>query len=233
MEQARQLVLAKVEVLVALLLPVAAPAAVDAAGVQRIVGVGVGLFLPVDGVGQGRPGVAVQPAKAGGEQVLPLLGGQRQPLAPDFREQVDAPCPLLFHHGGLLQLFGAKGAQRFQHRLVRGLLGAAEGHKGFVPPQHLGAGKGAGRLGGKVVEHRELQHPLAQVLAHGGLPHAGLHKACLEGLELLQGVLGGGGANAVEQLVDIDIGHRGGDGRELPPADLGPPGEIAPQLPDV
>lgn len=41
-EQARQLVLAKVEVLIALLLPVAAPAAVDAAGVQRIVGVGWG-----------------------------------------------------------------------------------------------------------------------------------------------------------------------------------------------
>ena len=84
----------------------------------------------------------------------------------------------------------------------------------------------------QLVDNRKLQHPAVEVERHHAIPNIGIEELRLELLHLPEALLGRRGPDTVQQLVEVDVGERGGYRAVDALADLRAPREVAPQLGD-
>ena len=113
----------KIQPVVSLFLPYAVAAVIGSAGIQHIIGIRMGLRLPVDGVGKGMPGEGLLFPEAVREKIPALPGPGFGHGTPDSREQTFPPFPILFHNGRLFQLFlPCKAAERGKNLFIRSVL---------------------------------------------------------------------------------------------------------------
>ena len=86
---------------------------------------------------------------------------------------------------------------------------------------------------GEVVQDRELHHPAAQVLPHGGVSDARIQVAGLKFLHFAEALHGRLRPNSVKQLINIHVGEGRRDPAEVPSAHQRSPGKISPELVQV
>ena len=215
--------------------PGAVPAAVEAAPVQDIVpvpGPGGDSGSVNQGAGQGVPGADPLFTEAEAEEVPPLPAVCQGRL-PGPAEEPPAPLRVRGEDRGAAELFPAEDAERPEKLPVPVFLRSSQRGEGPVLFQKLRVRALPGELRREIPEHRVLQHPAPQIPPHPGVSEARVQVSRLKLPQLLQNLLRGAGAHAVQELVEIEIGRRVGNRLPVPPAQPRPPGEVPPELPET